>query len=142
MDYSNITELDLSNKGLTKLPDLSLYTNLKNLNCSQNQITSMDNLPQAITKLECYNNQITSLDNLPQTITTLCCSNNKLTSLDNLPLTLTELYCFNNQITSLDNLPLTLTELYCSGNPLKYDFTPTLENIRKHTQNTYIKIKN
>jgi len=30
MDYSNITELDLSNKGLIKLPDLSIYINLKN----------------------------------------------------------------------------------------------------------------
>ena len=36
MDYSNITELDLSNKGLTELPDLSNYTNLKKLNCSDN----------------------------------------------------------------------------------------------------------
>ena len=101
MDYSSITELDLSYKGLTQLPDLSLYTNLKNLNCSQNQITSMDNLPQAITKLECYNNQITSLDNLPHTIICLDCS--------------------YNQITSLDNLPHTITYLNCSYNPLKYD---------------------
>ena len=33
MDYENITELNLSNKGLYKLPDLSKYTNLKKLDC-------------------------------------------------------------------------------------------------------------
>ena len=33
MDFKNITELDLSNKGLDKLPDLSKYTNLKKLDC-------------------------------------------------------------------------------------------------------------
>ena len=38
MDYSTITELNLSNTKLTKLPDLSLYTNLKKLNCSNNYI--------------------------------------------------------------------------------------------------------
>ena len=38
MDYSSITELDLSNKGLTLLPDLSLYTNLKKLNCTNNKL--------------------------------------------------------------------------------------------------------
>ena len=75
MDYSSITELDLSHKRLTQLPDLSKYTNLKKLNCSSNLITSLDNLPPSITELLCYNN------------------------------------------------------------PLKYDFIPTLENIRKHTQN-------
>ena len=51
MDYSTITELDLSNKGLTKLPDLSIYTNLKKLNCSSNNITSLDNLPPTIIEL-------------------------------------------------------------------------------------------
>ena len=43
MDYSSITELDLSNKGLTKLPDLSLYTNLKKLDYSKNCIATLDN---------------------------------------------------------------------------------------------------
>ena len=101
MDYSSITELNLSNKGLTKLPDLSLYTNLKNLNCTYNKITRLDNLTQTIIYLNCHNNQIATLDNLPQTITVL----------------------------------------YCLNNPLKYNFTPTLENIRKHniTQNNIIK---
>ena len=122
MDYSNITELHLSNKGLTQLPDLSIYTNLKVLNCSRNQITSLDNLPHTITKLHCSYNQITRLDNLPTILTVLDCA--------------------GNLIATLDNLPQTITELFCSGNPLQYDFEPTLENIRKHTTTQDNIIKN
>jgi len=60
------------------------------------------NLPQSLTYLDCSKNQLTSLDNLPQGLTELRCSNNKLTSLDNLPQSLTKLICWNNQLTSLD----------------------------------------
>jgi len=91
MNYSNITELDLSNKGLTKLPDLSIYTNLKKLYCNCNKIVSLDNLPLTIIELNCSWNKITSLDNLPPTIIKLNCSNNKIISLDNLPPTIIEL---------------------------------------------------
>ena len=91
-DYT-ITELDLSNKRLTKLPDdIYKYTNLQKLNCS--------------------------------------CNN--LTSLDNLPINLQILYCGGNKITSLDNLPVNLQELWCYNNPFKYDFEPSLENIRNY----------
>ena len=34
VDYSSITELDLSSQELEVLPDLSMYTNLKTLNCN------------------------------------------------------------------------------------------------------------
>ena len=72
-DYETLTILDISNKGLIELPSwVSQCHNLKELNCS------------------------------------------------------------NNQITQIDNLPVTLKELNCSNNPLKYDFEPTLENIRNY----------
>ena len=78
MDYSTITELDLSNKGLIKLPDLSLYTNLKKLNCHGNKIATLDNLPPTIITLYCHGNKIATLDNLPLTLIYLLCSNNSL----------------------------------------------------------------
>ena len=153
VDYS-ITELDISDEGLTELPDdIDKYTNLKFLECQFNNITSLDNLPQKLEVLNCsYNNNITSLDNLPPTLKILDCNNNqlnsldnlqpnleilycgynRLTSLDNLPPKLEVLYCGTNQITSLDNLPQTLTELNCNNNLLKYDFEPTLENIKNY----------
>ena len=59
MNYSNITELDLSNKGLTKLPDdIHKYINLKTLNCASNQITSLNNLPPALKELYCECNPL------------------------------------------------------------------------------------
>lgn len=44
-DYS-ITELDISYKGLTQLPNnIHKYTQLEKLDYSNNQIISLDNLP-------------------------------------------------------------------------------------------------
>ena len=55
-DYSTITELNLSYNGLTELPDLSKYTNLKMLYCHYNKLTNLDNLPSTLTYLNCSNN--------------------------------------------------------------------------------------
>jgi Leucine-rich repeat (LRR) protein len=138
VDYT-VRELNLSFKYLTELPDLSLYTNLKKLDCSynkltslpnnlpkslqilyfySNQITSLDNLPPNLKELDCSGNQITSLNNLPASIEGLDCSNNQITSLDNLPVSLKKLICLNNQITSLDNLPASLQQLDCLNNQI------------------------
>ena len=111
-DLSTITELNLSNKGLTKLPDLSIYPNLQTLDCSYNELTSLNNLPIGLQILNC--------------------SYNQLKSLDNLPIGLQKLHCFSNQLTSLNNLPIGLQKLYCLNNPFNYNFEITLENIRKY----------
>ena len=112
MDYENITELDLSNKGLDKLPDLSKYINLKKLDCRSNNIVALDNLPLGLQTLYCGGNAIARLDNLPPGLQILKCGWNKLVA--------------------LDNLPPGLKKLYCTNNPLIYNFEPTLENIRNH----------
>jgi hypothetical protein len=54
--------------------------------------------------LDCRNNKLKELKNLPNTLVYLDCSNNKLTELKNLPNTLQALECGNNQLTSLTNL--------------------------------------
>ena len=72
----------------------------------------------------------------------LNCNYNKITHLYNLPQKLKELNCSYNNITHLDNLPQTLDLIDCSNNPLKYDFVPTLENIRKYNnQNNQNKLQ-
>jgi len=86
-DYT-VTELNLSNRKLTVLPDLSLYKNLQILHCSNNYLTSLDNLPPNLQLLYCSDNQLTSLDYLPTSLQELYCAGNQLTSLDNLPPTL------------------------------------------------------
>jgi Leucine-rich repeat (LRR) protein len=140
---SNVTTIDLSNKGLTSLPDLSRFIHLKILYCYDNQITQLDHLTlpnlqtlgcgkNQITQLDhlnlpnlqilnCHDNQITQLDhlNLPN-LQILDCSNNRITQLDHLNLSnLQILDCSNTQITQLDHLHLpNLQILYCEDNNL------------------------
>ena len=70
-----------------------------------------------INVLDCGNNQLTSLPELPATLTVLYCGNNQLTSLPELPASLSGLYCSRNQLASLPELPASLNILYCDGNP-------------------------
>ena len=57
-DYS-ITELDISCRGLTQLPDdIHKYTNLVKLNCSHNELTILDNLPLTLQELYCSDNPL------------------------------------------------------------------------------------
>jgi Leucine-rich repeat (LRR) protein len=46
------------------------------LNCSNNQLTSLPELPFNLKILECNNNQLTSLPELPSTLEYLNCENN------------------------------------------------------------------
>ena len=101
-DKSKIQELDLSGKKLTELPDLSEYTNLKKLYCSDNKLTYLSKLPNTLECLDCTKNKLTSLPELPDTLKELYCYNNQLTSLPELPDTLKELYCYNNQLSFED----------------------------------------
>lgn len=41
-DVSSITDLDLSNSNIKDLTGIEIFTSLKNLNCSNNQLTSLD----------------------------------------------------------------------------------------------------
>ena len=118
---AQITELTISYKNLTTLPD-NLPQNLKLLSCHNNQLTTLpDNLPQSLKELICGWNQLTILpDNLPQNLKILSCHNNQLTTLpDNLPQCLQHLNCSYNRLTTLpNNLPQNLENLYCSNNQL------------------------
>ena len=134
----DIREINICNKNLSILPDLSRFTCLQKLdcsnnqlrrldnlpsflqvlNCSYNQITQLDNLPPSLQILYCYNNQLTRLDNFPSSLQVLNCSSNQLTQLDNLPSSLQILQCYYNQITQLDNLPSSLQVLDCSYNQI------------------------
>ena len=88
------------------------------LDCSNNQLTSLDGCPEGVTTLLCSNNQLTSLDGCPENVTKLYCLSNQLTSLDGCPKNVTELDCSNNQLTSLDGCPENVTMLDYYDNPL------------------------
>ena len=93
------------NMNILDLTGVEAFTALTELDCSYNQITSIDvSANTALTELDCSGNQITFLYLSQNTaLTHLWCSENQITSLDLSNNTaLTTLYCDNNQLTSID----------------------------------------
>jgi len=121
-NISGVTSLNVSNYNIADLTGIEDFIALINLNCFDNQLTSLDvSNSTALTILSCSNNQLTSLDVSNNTaLTGLSFSNNQLTSLDVSNSTaLTILSCSNNQLTSLDVSNKTdLINLSCSNNQL------------------------
>ena len=101
-EIKNITELNVSDKGIRSLQGIEHFTALTKLDCHNNQLTSLNVLGcSALTELDCANNQLAALDVSGYTA-------------------LTKLNCRYNQLTSLNVSGCTaLAELYCSGNQLR-----------------------
>ena len=101
----NIKGLSVGNSGILNLTGIEAFYNLKNLRCSNNNLTTL-NLSSLISleSLNCQNSQLVSLNiqNLAN-LRTLACDTNNLTSLD---LTVSNkweyLSCTSNQIAHLD----------------------------------------
>jgi hypothetical protein len=111
----NTKEINVSSKALTNL-DITRFTNLEILICSENRLTSLNvNMNTKLKELYCSNNHLTSL-HLNKNLEILYCYNNQLTSL-HLNENLQELYCSENQLTSL-LLNEKLEILYCDHNHL------------------------
>jgi len=117
---NDITTLNISGKGITSLPDLTRFKNLKVLDCSCNKLTSLPTLPENLTELYCSFNQLASLPELNENLEVLICYNNQLTSLPELNKNLEYLDCSCNKLTSLPLLNGKLIELYCHKNHLSY----------------------
>jgi Leucine-rich repeat (LRR) protein len=80
---SDTTHIDVSNKSLTYLPDLSRFTKLTYLNCSNNKLTQLPPLNTSLINLDCSDNQLTSLRPLNDNLKFLRCMNNRLIYLPN-----------------------------------------------------------
>jgi Leucine-rich repeat (LRR) protein len=94
--------------------------NARNVDCSNNQIRSID-ISVSCNSLNCDYNQLDSL-HLPSNgygLKILHCGHNRLRKITatNLFLSLTELYCNDNQFNILPELPYSLQVLQCSNNP-------------------------
>jgi uncharacterized repeat protein (TIGR01451 family) len=114
----NETQLDVLNSNIYDLSGVQYFTNLNQLYCDFNYLTSLPTLPSLLQIITCGHNQLTSLPTLPISLIRLQCGYNQLNSLPALTNTLERLFCFNNQLTSLPQLPNTLIELNCSSNQL------------------------
>ncbi|MEO9805526.1 MAG: Ig-like domain-containing protein [Reichenbachiella sp.] len=119
--FVNITGLDCSSNQLTSL-DISTNTALTTLRCFRNQLTSLDaSASTNLNILDCYHNQLKSLDiGNNGVLDYLNCQNNLLTSLDvSANTALTRLYCTTNLLTNLDvSTNTTLSVLGCYENRL------------------------
>lgn len=106
--------VDLSGKGLTRLPDLSKAVVKGHFICSANKLTSLEGAPVAVGRgFWCDKNQLTSLEHAPATVGFgFFCSDNQLTSLKHAPSSFDgHFICSNNQLTSLEHAPLKFSKL-------------------------------
>ena len=117
-DVNAVTDLYLFLLNIKSLNGLKWFTNLKTLDCQNNQLTSLPPLPSKLEYLNCSNNQLTLLPTLPAGLEYLYCYNNKLSVLPTLPSKLSLIDCGNNLLKTLPVLPNNLSDLYCPKNLL------------------------
>jgi Leucine-rich repeat (LRR) protein len=117
-NISSLTTLNIYSSSITDLTGIQDFISLKALDCSDNQITTL-NLSKNVklTDLRCGQNKLTTLDisnNLDLQYVHL--SDNKLTTFDiSKNLALTTLWLYDNDLTNLDiSGNLALKNLYCS----------------------------
>ena len=117
-----VDSLNLSTYQIKDMSGIESFINLRFLDCSKNQLTSLN--VSGCTGLKClyvHDNHLSSLDVSGCTeLEKLWCYNNQLNSLDVTGCTaLTDCYCYNNQISSLDVSSCTDLEcLICDVNQL------------------------
>ena len=119
-EISKVDHIFLSHNGSNNLKGIEFFTALKSIDCSFNDLTSLDfskNL--ALESIYCPYNKLTSIK-VNNTLSGLDCSNNQLTSLDvSYVKSLKNLDFYNNQISSIDVSKNTnLVGFNCSNNKI------------------------
>lgn len=69
----NTEVISVPNKKLKYLPDLTRFTNLKKLDCRNNDLRSLPNLPQSLNTLLILNNKNLEMNQIPSHINCLNC---------------------------------------------------------------------
>ena len=106
--------------------------NLKNIILNKGEITSIIGLPKGLIKLECPNNLLTTLENLPTSLIFLNISKNYLEKIDISSLKVLEiLNISNNKLTVIENLPESLKELDLDNNELGFLNFIGISNLQK-----------
>ena len=101
VEIADVTEIDVSNKGITSLKGIEHFTALLTLQCSMNSLTALDlSKNTALTNLDCSINNLSALDLSQNTaLQSLSCILNNLSTLDLSKNTaLTWVACNNNAI--------------------------------------------
>lgn len=143
--------LEIKNKNIHDLTGIEFFTNLWGIDCSYNQLESLNLSKNTnLGLLNCNYNQLKTLDVSKNiNLTSLFCYDNQLSTLNisnNTKLTI--LQCFANQLKSLDTSNnIALIHLMCSFNQLySLDVSNNHKLISLSTSNTpslrYINLKN
>lgn len=115
-------DLDLSNRGLKELPDLSHVKVKGSLLLSGNELTSIDGvLPEVGKNIDLRHNKLTSLKGMPEKVKGhFSCEGNQLTTLEGAPKKVEGAFdCRNNRLTTLEGSPQKVGGAYiCSDNML------------------------
>lgn len=121
-NVSNLLSLNVSNKNISDLTGIEDFVALTELNCSQNQLTTLNlNSNIALVTLLSNNNQLTSLDVSNNVLLeNLHIQFNNITAIDlSLNTVIKSVRCNNNSITNLDlSLHTQLNNLICNNNLL------------------------
>ena len=121
-EIAAVTEIYVNKKGISDLSGLKYFIKLRELYCTDNQLTSLDvSNNTALEEIKCNGNQLTTLNvSNNRALLWVHCKDNQLTSLDiSNNSKMGELRCDNNQLTTLDVSKNTaLTGLYCDGNQI------------------------
>lgn len=119
-EVKDITDLDVSGKHIASLNGIEYFKALTNLNCSKNQLATLDvSNNTALKSLDCSYNQFTSLNMSKNTILeSLDCSFNQLSALTiSNSNKITDLNCSFNQIATLNmSNDIALKNLNCFKN--------------------------
>lgn len=106
-------EIDFRGEEIRHLPIID--EGVVKLDCSDNLIEQITNLPSTLKWLNCSSNKLKVLE-LPPNLEYLNCDLNKLLTLTNIPETLKKLSCEHNNIYLLDDNLTQLDELYADDN--------------------------
>lgn len=136
-EASLVEYITIKEKGLSSLKGLQYFFNLKILDCSQNDLSSLDISGNvSLTNLNCSNNRLTALDPSKNIqLQSLSVSNNDITSLDvSNNRRLVYFSCGENRLSTLDISMLqwlqSLSYAYSFG--YQKDGTITITDTKKH----------
>lgn len=105
--------LNLADKQLTVLPDLSMVDVGGDFWCDQNQLTSLKGGPRSVEgTYDCSHNLLVSLEGAPAECNDFDCGHNLLTVLRHAPQKVVDtFFCENNLLTSLEDAPALFSNL-------------------------------
>lgn len=116
-------DIDIGDRGLEQLPDLSNVSVKGNFKCSKNKLTSLKGAPRHVGGyFDCHGNALATLEGAPAYVGGVFdCHDNKLTSLAGGPeKTGASYYCNDNLLTSLEGAPSWIHgAFYCNKNRLE-----------------------